>query len=203
MAYSKPIGFVFALLLLLVIGSATPDAAQSSPAPETVAPPDIEVAAEAVTLHRNEGLVYYQNRPFSGYTVRYYANGQPAERIGYLGGKKQGLRQQWYPDGTPKLQVNYRNGKYHGESLSWWANGNLRTKGTFVDGVIEGTYTQWYREGMIFKQMNYRAGKEAGMQRAWRQNGKIYNNYEVKNGRIFGLKRANLCYGLDDEKIIE
>jgi antitoxin component YwqK of YwqJK toxin-antitoxin module len=51
--------------------------------------------------------------------------------------------------------------------------------------------------------MNYRAGKEAGMQRAWRQNGKIYNNYEVKNGRIFGLKRANLCYGLDDEKIIE
>ncbi len=26
-------------------------------------------------------------------------------------------------------------------------------------------------------------------------------NYEAKNGRIFGLKRADLCYALNDEKI--
>ena len=31
------------------------------------------------------------------------------------------------------------------------------------------------------------------------QNGKIYNNYEAKNGRIFGLKRASLCFQLEDE----
>ncbi|MEM7512572.1 MAG: toxin-antitoxin system YwqK family antitoxin, partial [Bacteroidota bacterium] len=44
-------------------------------------------------------------------------------------------------------------------------------------------------------------GKEEGLQQAWRENGKIYNNYEAKNGRIFGLKRANLSYELDNEII--
>jgi antitoxin component YwqK of YwqJK toxin-antitoxin module len=42
-------------------------------------------------------------------------------------------------------------------------------------------------------------GQEEGMQKAWRENGKIYNNYEAKNGRIFGLKRASLCFQLEDE----
>ena len=42
-------------------------------------------------------------------------------------------------------------------------------------------------------------GREEGMQQAWRRNGKIYNNYEAKNGRIFGLKRANLCFQLEEE----
>lgn len=44
-------------------------------------------------------------------------------------------------------------------------------------------------------------GREEGMQKAWRENGKIYNNYEAKNGRIFGLKRANLCYELENEEV--
>ena len=28
-------------------------------------------------------------------------------------------------------------------------------------------------------------------------------NYEAKNGRVFGMKRANLCYQLKNEKIAE
>ena len=46
------------------------------------------------------------------------------------------------------------------------------------------------------------AGQEEGLQRAWRQNGKLYVNYEAKHGRIFGLKRASLCYELNDENIV-
>ena len=44
-------------------------------------------------------------------------------------------------------------------------------------------------------------GKEKGIQRAYRKNGALYANYEAKNGRIFGLKKASLCFGLEDQQI--
>ncbi len=60
---------------------------------------------------------------------------------------------------------------------------------------------QWYKGGAKFKELNLVNGREEGLQKAWRENGKIYNNYEAKNGRIFGLKRSNLCYKLEDEEV--
>ena len=44
-------------------------------------------------------------------------------------------------------------------------------------------------------------GKEEGIQQAFRKNGDLYANYEAKNGRIFGLKKASLCFGLENQKI--
>lgn len=44
-------------------------------------------------------------------------------------------------------------------------------------------------------------GREEGLQQAFRRNGYLYANYEARNGRIFGLKKAALCYGLEDENI--
>ena len=44
-------------------------------------------------------------------------------------------------------------------------------------------------------------GKEEGIQQAFRKNGDLFANYEAREGRIFGLKKAALCFGLEDEKI--
>jgi hypothetical protein len=33
------------------------------------------------------------------------------------------------------------------------------------------------------------------------QNGKLFSNYQYVDGRVFGLKRSNMCFGLKDEKI--
>ena len=44
-------------------------------------------------------------------------------------------------------------------------------------------------------------GKEEGIQQAFRKNGDLFANYEAKEGRIFGLKKAALCFGLEDENI--
>lgn len=42
-----------------------------------------------------------------------------------------------------------------------------------------------------------------GLQRAWRENGELYANYEARDGRIYGLKRANPCFDLEEERIVE
>jgi antitoxin component YwqK of YwqJK toxin-antitoxin module len=51
--------------------------------------------------------------------------------------------------------------------------------------------------------MNYVDGQEVGLQQAWRRNGKLFSNYEYINGRVFGLKRSNMCVELENEEVVE
>jgi antitoxin component YwqK of YwqJK toxin-antitoxin module len=68
-------------------------------------------------------------------------------------------------------------------------------------GKAHGEQKQWYPTGELYKKLNMNMGKEEGIQQAFRKNGDLYANYEAKEGRIFGLKKAALCYGLEDENI--
>ncbi len=163
--------------------------------------PEKEVLKDSLVLHAYEGLFYHLTAPFSGYSMKYYPNGELAEKIGYWKGKKQGVYQKWYPDGTLSFEAHYQKGRKDGISKTWWKTGALRSESIHQMGVTHGNQKQWYKSGQLFKSIHIVNGKEEGLQQAWRENGKIYNNYEAKNGRIFGLKRASLCYGLEEEMV--
>lgn len=161
----------------------------------------ISVHKSELEMHPNLGLMLFKNQPFSGTSLRFYNEDVNAESIQYINGKRHGLYQKWFPDGTLSFEANYLDGLQHGKTRTWWKNGNLRSEAYYENGVANGIQKQWYKSGAKFKEMSIINGKEEGLQKAWRENGKIYNNYEAKNGRIFGLKRANLCYQLEDENV--
>jgi antitoxin component YwqK of YwqJK toxin-antitoxin module len=162
----------------------------------------VEINENNLSLHPDEGLMYLGISPFSGAGISYYAHGQMAKRTEYVNGKRSGLLQKWFEDGSIAFEANYQENKLNGPVRSWWSNGNMRSSGNFLKGKPHGLQQQWYNSGVKFKEMNLVDGKEGGMQQAWRENGKIYVNYEAKNGRIYGLKRANLCFELGDETVI-
>lgn len=164
---------------------------------EVLAQPPVDISE--LVLQKDIGLVYYQNKPFTGCSFLKYPNGNTAEIINYKNGIKDGDFKKWFEDGTLSFEAFYVNGKRNGVSRSWWFNGNMRSESHYKNGQVNGVQKQWYVSGEKFKEMTIVNGVEEGMQKAWRRNGKIYNNYEAKNGRIFGLKRANLCYQLEDE----
>ncbi|WP_222845760.1 toxin-antitoxin system YwqK family antitoxin [Flavilitoribacter nigricans] len=167
----------------------------------TAAVEDIRVPKELLELRPAEGLIYFRDQPFTGTSVSRYENGQIATSIAYANGKKQGPYRKWFEDGQLSFECFYRDGKKQGAAKSWWSNGKLRSASNYDRGVAHGLQEEWYSSGAKFKEIQLVYGREEGPQRAWRENGKIYNNYEAKNGRIFGLKRANLCYELDKEEI--
>ncbi|MFK7924441.1 MAG: toxin-antitoxin system YwqK family antitoxin [Bacteroidia bacterium] len=150
-------------------------------------------------LHPTIGLVFSQDKPFTGTKLVPYESGAAAEKIQYRAGKKHGYHRKWFPNGRLGFEAVIVDGKRDGTAYSWWSNGNLRSEANYQDGKLHGKQLQWYQSGPLFKERNIVMGREEGIQRAWRENGKIYNNYQAKNGRIFGLKRANLCFQLDDE----
>jgi antitoxin component YwqK of YwqJK toxin-antitoxin module len=163
--------------------------------------PTLIIAKDSLELNPNEGLVYYQNKPFTGISVANHHNDQKSNQTTFVNGKKNGLKTMWFEDGTKSFESNYVNGKQDGKVFTWWKNEQKRSEANYEKGVPNGEQLQWYKSGVKFKKMNLVNGKEEGIQQSWRENGKLYNNYEAKNGRIFGLKRATLCYELEDGEV--
>ncbi|MEO9871198.1 toxin-antitoxin system YwqK family antitoxin [Ekhidna sp.] len=157
------------------------------------------------TLHYDHQISLWllNGQPYSGFAVSYYPDSTLMERIGILDGKKQNEAIKWYPDGHFKNVSNYHQGKQHGEKKIW-ANDSthvLIAHYNFRKGKAHGEQKKWYPTGELFNVLNLNMGKEEGLQKAFRKNGALYANYEAREGRIFGLKKAALCYGLEDETV--
>ena len=128
----------------------------------------------------------------------------PAQKFGVIEGKKEGAKWSYYPDGSPKFVENYKDNRLHGAVKRWGIQDKYQLLAhlQYSEGKLDGLQKKWYTTGELHKVLNMKAGKEEGMQRAYRKNGALYANYEARNGRIFGLKRSNLCYELDNEQIV-
>ena len=141
------------------------------------------VSSDSLILIPNEGLILYQDEPFSGISQTFYPNDSLAEIISYKKGIRHGKNKKYFSFGLLSYQAHYQNGKLHGSTTSWWKNGNIRSESKFLLGKANGVQTEWYKTGQKFKELNLTNGKENGMQTAWRKNGKIYKNTScTKNG---------------------
>ncbi|WP_165749180.1 toxin-antitoxin system YwqK family antitoxin [Cellulophaga sp. Z1A5H] len=202
--------FLLFLLLFLVQCIESPSVAKTSAvvnsANEMEAP---KVVDSLMVLNKNlildplKGVWFYNQNPFNGYAVKYYSDGTLKEKIGFINGKREGVAKRWSENGVLRWQVYYEKNKFVGLYKTWWENGVLAEVATYENGVLEGEQQYWYDTGQLAKLRKLVKGKENGMQQAWLKNGTLYVNYEAKNGRVFGLKRANLCYQLEDEIVIK
>lgn len=165
--------------------------------------PDILTLKKELLYDAKKSIWTSEGKLYSGFAVSYYPNNLLKQKFGILNGKKHLLENQWFKDGFYKQQLNYLNGKLNGDKKSWSADSShtLLTHFKFLSGKPHGKQIKWYPTGELFKIMHLNMGKEEGLQQAFRKNGDLYANYEAKEGRIFGLKKAKLCYSLKDEKI--
>ncbi len=161
-----------------------------------------DVLKSKLKLNGNEGNWYLNDSLFNGYAVKYHENGTFMQKVGFYNGKKQGVAKVWFSNGVLKIESHYNKNKLVGSYKAWWDNGSIASKATYEDGKLQGIEKKWYKSGELAKLRNLDNGMEKGLQQAWLKNGKIYVNYEAKNGRIFGMRRANSCYKLEDEVVI-
>lgn len=163
--------------------------------------PDQRINKSDLVFQRQGGIWTLTGQSYSGYVQDYYANGKLKELFAVVDGLKQGKATTWFPDGHQKVVEHYHRGKIHGEKKIWSPNENhqLVAHFNYYLGKTHGVQKKWYPTGEVFKIMNINMGREEGLQQAFRKNGDLFANYEAKNGRIFGLKRSNLCYEVDNE----
>ncbi|KQC29131.1 toxin-antitoxin system YwqK family antitoxin [Flagellimonas eckloniae] len=165
--------------------------------------PDTLVQKSALEYDNKISTWTFNGTPYSGFVVSYYPDKSLREKFGVLNGKKQNEYIRWYSDGHFKDVSTYHKGKLHGEKKIWSQDSThiLVAHYNYDAGWPHGEQTKWYTTGELFKKMNMNRGKEEGMQQAFRKNGALYANYEAREGRIFGMKKAKLCYSLEDENV--
>ena len=163
----------------------------------------IEVDKNKLTLNQNQGVWYYNNKPFNGFSEKFNTEGTLIEKLGFYNGKREGVARTWSDNRVLRIESYYNQNRFTGVYKSWWENGVLALQVNYIEGNKQGEEKQWYPNGQLSKLRQLVDGKENGIQKAWLNNGKLYVNYEAKNGRIFGMRRANSCYKLEDEKVVK
>ncbi len=146
-------------------------------------------------LRLANGVLLYDESPFSGTLISKYTSKQLKSEIQYADGKKNGLEKKWAQNGNVIEMRFYTNGFKSGIHKASWADGTPKFEYHFNNlGEFHGTVKEWTQSGLLYMSFNYTNGKEAGGQRLWKLDGSIKANYEVVNGERFGLIGLKKCY---------
>ncbi|MEJ8818706.1 toxin-antitoxin system YwqK family antitoxin [Lacibacter sp. H407] len=145
------------------------------------------------------GIIYFNDQLFSGVVYSLYpSTTDTAASASYLNGKEHGRWVKYYTDGKLFEQRSFDNGKKTGVLETWWPNGTKQTYYLFTNDEYEGTCREWSSDGLLVKEMNYHKGHEEGKQKWWYDNGKIKANYIIKQGRRYGLLGTKNCMNVSD-----
>jgi hypothetical protein len=69
----------------------------------------------------------------------------------------------------------------------------MRSSAMYLDDVFHGEYRTWRIDGRPYELKHFIRGREAGLQQAWDDAGTVYLNYEVRDGRRYGMANAKPC----------
>lgn len=113
--------------------------------------------------------------------------------------------EKWYSNGQIMERRYYVEGKKVGVHMGWWPNGNKRFEYHYSEDMYHGKVREWYENGQLYKRFHYKDGHEEGFQQMWKPDGRIAANYEVRNGRKYGLTGVKNCTSVweDEDTIAE
>lgn len=174
-------------LLLFVLGCAGENAM-----PETVIP-DVWVSQANPGWVESQGILFLDGSPFSGWLCRIDEQGDTLFLGGYVEGLKHGRHLTAYANGQLQDVRHYRAGRQEGRVQRWHSNGQKSFEAYLVQDHYEGTVRSWYPNGQPYEEFNYQDGKEEGRQKRWDEQGKVLANYDVRNGRRYGLSGTKNC----------
>jgi antitoxin component YwqK of YwqJK toxin-antitoxin module len=131
--------------------------------------------------------------------IERYPSGMVKSRVMMRGDQPHGVAERWYADGTPASREQYWRGAKVGRHLSWWPTGRLRSDATYDHDAYQGEYRTWYASGQPYELRHFDRGHESGIEQSWNPDGALYLNYEVRQGRRYGLMNASPCVPADKD----
>lgn len=198
--------YVLVILIALFLVACDRRENQTVASRDHIQVPDETWSSSEVFYDKKKSLWKFKtdSNTVSGIITTYFLQGEIAVTIPVFNGKKEGTQLTYYQDGKLKFLETYSNNKLSGEVRRWGTREGyqLLAELNYKNGRLHGEQKKWFASGELHKHMNMKEGKEDGMQKAYRKNGVLYANYEALEGRTFGLRRSNICFELNDEKVV-
>lgn len=148
----------------------------------------------------NNGVLFYEKKPYSGIVNIYYDTVQLKSIAQYFEGRKEGAYKGFYKSGKKWFIRQYSKGIKVKTHRSWYENGMQKFEYQFNDdGEYDGFVKEWYSNGQMRKYFNFKKGKESGAQKMWQSTGKIKANFYTINGDRHGLIGLKNCVSVLDK----
>ena len=97
-------------------------------------------------------------------------------------GKKQGLWNEFYPDGKLKAKGDYKDNLKEGKWIYFYPDGVVEQEGVFAKGKPEGIWKWYYPNGALLREENYKKGKEEGKMTEYAITGEIIGEGQYYDG---------------------
>ena len=131
---------------------ASPEAAQQSEEPLTLPLSDADIerllkeAVDSESLPNRDGLIYHDDKPYSGWGKEMHDSGQAARLAEIKDGKPNGLAIEWHENGQKAGEGTLKDGRPHGLVKVWHENGQKLGELKYKDGEeVSGKY--WNSKG--------------------------------------------------------
>ena len=106
--------------------------------PPSLSDADIErllkEAVDSESLPERDGLIYHDDKPYSGWGKEMHDSDQAARLVEIKDGKPDGLMIEWHENGQKSGEGTLKDGRPHGLVKVWHKNGQKALEGTFKDG---------------------------------------------------------------------
>ena len=155
--------------------------------------PSQYLALEDSAIIWHQDSLFYQNKPFSGIAYSLFANGDTAVYKEFWNGLQEGITRRWHPNKQLAEDRFYIAGKKEGRHRAWWPDGKLQFEFQVHKDAYEGELKEWNSKGLLIKQFHYVKGQEQGSQRLWWDDSTVRANYEIRDGKKYGLIGIKLC----------
>ena len=118
----------------------------------------------------------------------YYNTGQLAFKVNNIEGKRDG-EMHWYDRKKHHLEVmHYKMGKRHGLNQIFFEDGTLRIEVNYIDDQKEGLEKYYFSTGKLASEVNYVHGKKEGLQKEYNEDGTLNNDVMYRHGYKEGDK---------------
>lgn len=155
--------------------------------------PNNLVAVDNPAISWKQDTMFFNNELFSGKTYLLYEKGDTVSIECFWNGLQEAETKKWYPNKQIAEYRNYLAGKKEGIQKSWWPNGKPKFEFIASNDAYEGVLKEWNEKGFQIKLFHYVNGQEIGSQRLWWDDSTVRANYEIRNGKKYGLIGVKLC----------
>lgn len=125
-----------------------------------------------------------------GVWEEWFPDGGRKSTMGYARGKADGGYQEWYPGGGTRLQGRFRAGRREGVENAWYPDGSRLYSARYSAGRLDGEFFQWHPGGKLRLHCRFSKGSKAGASRIWYPDGRLQELAYYRQGRLNGSYRT-------------
>lgn len=155
--------------------------------------PNNYLALDDSTIIWHQDSLFFKAKPYSGKAFSLFANGDTAISKEFWNGLQEGITKRWHPNHQLAEDRFYIAGKKEGRHRAWWPDGKPQFDFQTHLDAYEGELKEWNAKGLLIRQFHYQNGQEVGSQRLWWDDSTVRANYEIRNGKKYGLIGIKLC----------